>query len=211
MSAIGREGLSKILDEWIASLETAGTTQNSTHRSIQYLLADLDDGLWLSRQHGKRLLALPDKLGPKQQAVVNSALAEVQLADRVDLAAAVDRLRPPAGGPHQAATEAARHTAQAQSERDTRQFFPACRPGDDPLHAGPVVAQNRHPGRLPAHARCRHAQGQERALPTLIGSPWATGGPPVPPLMAAGLLMLDVVSPGICVSCVISCLSGSRS
>lgn len=93
MAVIDRKGLSSILGEWLATLEAAGTTKDSTNRSLQHLLAVLDDGLWLARQHGKRLLELPDKLGPKQQAVVKTALAEVQLADRVELAAAVDRSR----------------------------------------------------------------------------------------------------------------------
>ena len=91
LSQIDREGLAKILDEWIATLEAAGTTKDSTNQSMRYLLAALNDGLWLARQQGKRLLALSAKLEPKQRAVVASAVAEVQLADRVELAAAVER------------------------------------------------------------------------------------------------------------------------
>ena len=91
LSVIDREGLARILDERIASLETAGTAKDASNASISYLLANLGEGLWLARQHGKRLLALPVKLGPKQQEVVESALAEVHLADRVELAAAVER------------------------------------------------------------------------------------------------------------------------
>ncbi len=91
LSVIDREGLARILDERIASLETAGTAKDASNASISYLLANLGEGLWLARQHGKRLLALPAKLGPKQKEVVESALAEVHLADRVELAAAVDR------------------------------------------------------------------------------------------------------------------------
>lgn len=91
LSVIDREGLAKILGERIASLEAAGTAEDATNASLLHLLTHLDDGLWLARHHGERLLPLPAKLGPRQKEVVESALAEVHLAERVELAAAVER------------------------------------------------------------------------------------------------------------------------
>jgi hypothetical protein len=90
MSQIDGGEMYKILEELIAHLESAGASKDSDNPSIRFLLGDLYD-LDVARRCGKRLLALPGKLGPKCKAVLESAFAQVQLADRVELSAVLDR------------------------------------------------------------------------------------------------------------------------